>query len=60
MEIGIIGLGTMGQGIAQVFATAGYEIMLFDTFEGATQKAKLSIEKSLEQLVQKSKLSTTK
>jgi len=59
MEIGIIGLGTMGQGIAQVFATAGYEIMLYDTFEGATQKAKLSIEKSLEQLVQKSKLSTT-
>ena len=31
MNIGIIGAGSMGSGIAQVAATAGEEVMVFDT-----------------------------
>ncbi|MCU0358742.1 MAG: 3-hydroxyacyl-CoA dehydrogenase NAD-binding domain-containing protein [Cyclobacteriaceae bacterium] len=55
-RIGIIGAGTMGQGIAQVCAQAGYEVLLFDVKPELTAKAVKIIEKSLTQLVEKSKL----
>jgi 3-hydroxybutyryl-CoA dehydrogenase len=54
--IGVIGAGTMGNGIAQVFAQAGYDVRLCDTFPRALDKAKSAIEKSLGKFVEKGKL----
>ena len=55
--IGVIGAGTMGNGIAQVFAQAGFTVRLFDASAGAVQKALGTIEKSLAKFVEKGKLS---
>jgi 3-hydroxybutyryl-CoA dehydrogenase len=52
----ICGAGTMGSGIAQVAATAGFRTVLFDVSEAAVQKASGSISESLRTLVQKGKL----
>jgi 3-hydroxybutyryl-CoA dehydrogenase len=54
--VGVIGAGTMGNGIAQVFAQAGYDVRLCDTFPRALDKAKSAIEKSLGKFVEKGKL----
>ena len=55
-RIGVIGAGTMGNGIAQVFAQAGFEVRLVDAAAGALDRAKSSIEKSLAKLLEKSRL----
>jgi 3-hydroxybutyryl-CoA dehydrogenase len=55
-RIGVIGAGTMGNGIAQVFAQAGCEVRLVDAAAGALDRAKSTIEKSLAKLVDKSRL----
>jgi 3-hydroxybutyryl-CoA dehydrogenase len=55
--IGVIGAGTMGNGIAQVFAQSGYEVRLCDTFPAALDKARGTIEKSLGKFVEKGRLS---
>jgi 3-hydroxybutyryl-CoA dehydrogenase len=52
----VVGAGTMGNGIAQVFAQAGFEVRLIDAAAGALDRAKSSIEKSLAKLVEKSRL----
>jgi 3-hydroxybutyryl-CoA dehydrogenase len=52
----ICGAGTMGSGIAQVTATAGYPTVLFDLNETVIENAKQSISKSLRFLVEKGKL----
>jgi 3-hydroxybutyryl-CoA dehydrogenase len=57
--IAVIGAGTMGQGIAQVFASGGYKTLLFDANPAMPEKAKVSIEKGLSVLVQKGKLEAT-
>jgi 3-hydroxybutyryl-CoA dehydrogenase len=51
-----VGAGTMGNGIAQVFAQAGFDVRLIDAASGALDRAKSSIEKSLAKLVEKSRL----
>jgi 3-hydroxybutyryl-CoA dehydrogenase len=58
--IGIAGAGTMGAGIAQVTATYGYQTILFDVNENMLTKAQAGIEKSLESLVQKQKITSDK
>ncbi len=55
-RIGVVGAGTMGNGIAQVFAQAGFDVRLVDAAAGALDRAKSSIEKSLAKLVEKSRL----
>jgi 3-hydroxybutyryl-CoA dehydrogenase len=55
-RIGVVGAGTMGNGIAQVFAQAGFDVRLIDAASGALDRAKSSIEKSLAKLVEKSRL----
>ncbi|MDR2180885.1 MAG: 3-hydroxybutyryl-CoA dehydrogenase [Synergistaceae bacterium] len=57
MKIGVIGSGTMGAGIAQVFAsTEGYEVVLTSAREGVISGSKKKIESSLSGLVKKGKL----
>jgi 3-hydroxybutyryl-CoA dehydrogenase len=55
-RIGVIGAGTMGNGIAQVFAQAGYEVRLCDAVPAALDRAKTTIDKSLAKFVEKGKL----
>lgn len=57
--IGIAGAGTMGAGIAQVTAQAGLTTILFDLSEGMLQKAKDGLEKSLNTLVSRQKITET-
>ena len=56
MNIGIIGSGTMGSGIAQVAATSGCKVKLFDTNEAALDKAKIALEKILNRLIEKGRI----
>lgn len=52
----ICGAGTMGSGIAQVAATAGYHVLIFDVVPESLQRSKQLIESQLDQLVLKNKL----
>ena len=55
MNIGIIGAGAMGSGIAQVAATAGEEVMVFDTNAASLDKASAKLNKLFDRLVEKEK-----
>ncbi|WP_405211020.1 3-hydroxyacyl-CoA dehydrogenase NAD-binding domain-containing protein [Dokdonia sp. Asnod2-E02] len=55
-NIGIIGAGTMGSGIAQVAATAGCDVKLFDVNQEALDKAKAALEKVLKRLIEKGRI----
>ena len=55
-NVGIIGGGTMGSGIAQVAATAGCIVTLFDVHQQALDKAKTSLEKITNRLVEKGRI----
>ena len=55
--IAVAGAGTMGSGIAQVFASSGYPVILFDINAPMLDKAKETIHKSLNFLNSKGKLS---
>lgn len=57
--VGIIGSGTMGAGIAQVAATAGCSVKLYDTKTEALDKAKADLEKIMARLVEKGKIDST-
>ncbi|WP_298120369.1 3-hydroxyacyl-CoA dehydrogenase NAD-binding domain-containing protein [Flavobacterium sp.] len=56
MKIAIIGSGTMGSGIAQVAATAGCEVKIYDTNLDALAKSKSNLENTLSKLVEKEKI----
>jgi len=56
MNVGIIGSGTMGSGIAQVAATSGCKVKLYDTSQAALDKAKASLEKILVRLIEKNRI----
>lgn len=60
MVVGIIGSGTMGIGIAQVAATSGCDVFLFDANSAQTEKALQNLQKTLDQLVGKQKISLEK
>ena len=50
-SIGIVGAGTMGSGISQVAALTGYDIVMQDVSEEATDRGLGTIDKSLQRLV---------
>jgi 3-hydroxybutyryl-CoA dehydrogenase len=52
-HIFVVGAGTMGNGIAQVAATSGYNVTCMDIFPAALEKAKATIGKSVEKLLAK-------
>ncbi len=49
----VIGAGTMGNGIAQVAATAGYEVSCMDVVPAALEKGRAAIARSVDKLVEK-------
>ncbi|WP_179402506.1 3-hydroxybutyryl-CoA dehydrogenase [Burkholderia guangdongensis] len=54
--VGIVGAGTMGNGIAQVAAVAGLDVVLIDVTDAALEKGVATLSKSLEKLVEKGKV----
>jgi len=56
-QVGIIGAGQMGNGIAHVMAQAGYEVLLNDISQDAIDKALATIDKNLNRQVGKGSLS---
>jgi len=56
IKVGVIGSGSMGSGIAQVAATAGHEVVLFDTNQDALEKARNKLQKILARLVEKGRI----
>ncbi len=59
MNIGIIGSGTMGSGIAQVAATSGSIVKVYDTNQDALNKSKAALEKVLLRLIEKERIDET-
>lgn len=57
-NICVAGAGTMGSGIAMAAAQSGYNVTLYDTNETVLEKARLSITKNLDILVEKQKISS--
>ncbi|MND73610.1 putative 3-hydroxybutyryl-CoA dehydrogenase [compost metagenome] len=55
-NIGVIGAGTMGNGIAQVCAMAGFNVTLLDISESALQKAVATVGKNLDRQIAKETL----
>ena len=55
-RIGVVGAGTMGQGIAQVVAASGFNVRLYDVADEQLPRAKNAIDKGLEKLVAKEKM----
>jgi 3-hydroxybutyryl-CoA dehydrogenase len=59
LKVAVIGCGTMGSGIAQVAATAGCKVHLYDTNHTVLEKSKINLENSLAKLVEKAKIDET-
>ncbi len=55
-SIGIVGAGTMGNGIAQAFAVAGYPVLLTDVAAAQLERAMKTVDGNLERLVKRDKL----
>lgn len=60
MNVSIIGAGSMGAGIAQVAATAGCKVKLFDRDEASLERANQKLQHILTRLVEKGKVTATK
>src|SRR3954468_9352301 len=57
--VGTVGAGTMGNGIAQSFAQAGFTVCLVDVATAMLDRARRSIDMSLAKFVEKGKLSAS-
>jgi 3-hydroxybutyryl-CoA dehydrogenase len=56
-RVGVVGAGTMGNGIAQVFASSGFDVKMRDVGQAQLDRAMSTIQKSLGKFVEKAKLS---
>jgi len=56
-RVGVIGAGTMGSGIAQTFAVAGYPVTMQDIREESLERGVATIHNSLDRLVKRDRLS---
>lgn len=54
--VGVVGLGTMGAGIVEVFAKAGYRVVAMDAVEAGVERGRSIIEASLDKAVAKGKM----
>lgn len=59
-KIGVIGAGTMGNGIAQAFAVAGFPVVLQDLSDKALERARITMEGSLARHVKKGSMPAEK
>ncbi len=57
MKIAVVGAGTMGSGMAQVFAAAGYETLVYDIYTQSVERSEKTIERNLNKAVEIGKLS---
>jgi 3-hydroxybutyryl-CoA dehydrogenase len=55
-HIFVVGAGTMGNGIAQVAATSGYQVTMMDVLPEQLERAKATISKSVDKLFEKEKI----
>jgi 3-hydroxybutyryl-CoA dehydrogenase len=55
-KIAVVGAGTMGLGIAQVFAQSGFKVILFDLNQIILEKAKIIIDKNLTKAVESKRI----
>ncbi len=55
-NVSVIGAGTMGNGIAHVFAQSGFKVSLVDISDAALEKALATIKKNLDRLVAKERI----
>ena len=55
-KVGVVGAGTMGNGIAQVFAASGYPVVMRDVGQEQVDRGMGAISKSLGRMVEKGKL----
>ena len=55
-KVGVVGAGTMGNGIVQVFAQHGSQVLMVDTQPAALERGRAAIEKSLGRLVKKERM----
>ncbi len=53
--VGVVGAGQMGNGIAHIFALAGYDVLLNDISEEALTKAVALIDRNIERQVSRGK-----
>ena len=58
-NVGVLGAGTMGNGIAHVFARGGYRVLLYDVAQSQLDRGLQTISKNLEREVAKNKISAT-
>ena len=58
MKVSVIGAGTMGVGIAQIAATKGHEVCLYDSFDGVVENTENKLKKILDRLVEKERISS--
>lgn len=54
--IGVVGAGAMGNGIAQAFAVAGYQVTMTDIAEAQLQRGLATVSSSLDRLIKKEKM----
>jgi 3-hydroxybutyryl-CoA dehydrogenase len=59
-NVSVIGAGTMGNGIAQVFAANGFDVSMIDVKDEFVKRGMGAISKSLDRLVKKEKITTDK
>jgi 3-hydroxybutyryl-CoA dehydrogenase len=55
-KVGVVGAGTMGNGIAQAMAVAGIDVVMIDVTQAALDKGMATLRSSLERLVSKGKV----
>ena len=55
-KVGVVGAGTMGNGIAQVFAAAGYDVLMRDIKEEFVARGLSTIKKNLDRMVSRNKM----
>jgi 3-hydroxybutyryl-CoA dehydrogenase len=55
-KVGVVGAGTMGNGIAHVFAVSGYDVVLMDVEESFLERAIAVINKNLDSMIKKEKI----
>ncbi|WP_332671599.1 3-hydroxybutyryl-CoA dehydrogenase [Aromatoleum sp.] len=55
-KIGVVGAGTMGNGITQAFAVAGFDVVMNDMADAAVQRGLATLSGSLDRLIKKEKM----